>query len=163
MSSHRLAPMSALFAVLTWGLMALPVVFALVPTWVGEPGLALVGAFVALVYPSVWFWWRPGRFDVASDGLTVVFPLRRRHTQRAAILGAERIDWAAFRKRYPRAMRVGAGGLWGGFGWLRSSKGWIEFYISRMDGLVLVEREGQIPLLISPEDPEDFVAALRVG
>ncbi len=160
MRSFPLAPMSALFLWLTVGLMPLPFVFLLAPGGPTEPILRGTGLFVALIYASVWFWWRPSRFEIDADALTAVFPMRRRRTPRAEILRAEVLDMAAFRARWPRAMRVGAGGLWGGFGWLRSSRGWVEFYISRMDRLVLIERRDRIPLLISPADPEAFVQAL---
>ena len=160
MKTFPLATMDALFGGLTLALLVVPAAFLFVP--VGAAAVALRGAAVlmALVYGSVWLWWRPGRFEVDGAGLTAVFPMRRRHTPAANIVRAEVLDMAAFRVRYPRAMRVGAGGLWGGFGWLWSRSGWIEFYISRLDNLVLIERRGQLPLLISPADPAGFVAAL---
>ena len=55
--------------------------------------------------------------------------------------------------------RVGVGGLWGGFGWLWSPNGWLEFYISRLDKHVLLHRANGLPVLLTPEDPDTFVAA----
>ncbi len=160
MRTHALAPQSPLFLGLTVALIVLPAGFFLAPAWGLEPLLRGVGAFVVLVSASVWFWWRPGRFELDDGALHAVFPLRRRSTRLADVVRAEVLDWRAFQGRYPRAMRVGAGGLWGGFGWLWTKNGWVEFYISRLDGLVLVERRGTIPLLISPVDPEGLAAAL---
>lgn len=48
-------------------------------------------------------------------------------------------------------MRIGIGGLWGGFGWLWPGRGLVNFYVSRSDGLVLIERMSARPLLITPE------------
>jgi len=58
-------------------------------------------------------------------------------------------------------MRIGVGGLWGGFGWLYTSKGLLDFYASRTDRLVLVRLRARRPLLVTPETEERFVAALR--
>jgi hypothetical protein len=162
MKTFRIAPMSALFVLLFVPLMAMPILFLMVDAGPATLVMQGTGGFVLAIYGSVWAWWRPTRFDVDRSGLTAVFPTRRRHTPRAEIVSAELLDMGGFRRQYPRAMRVGAGGLGGGFGWLWSKNGWIEFYISRMDGLVLIQRRGRMPLLISPRDPEGFVAALDV-
>jgi hypothetical protein len=59
------------------------------------------------------------------------------------------------------AARVGVGGLWGGFGWLWTSRrGLIDMYVSRGDGLLMVERLAGRPLLITPEHPDEFSRAL---
>lgn len=52
-------------------------------------------------------------------------------------------------------------GLWGGFGWLgMSRRGFVDVYVSRTNGIVLVERRTGRDLLITPERPGEFVAAL---
>jgi hypothetical protein len=58
-------------------------------------------------------------------------------------------------------MRIGAGGLWGGFGWLYTRKGLLDLYVSRTDRFVLVRRRIGRPLLLTPERDEAFVDALR--
>jgi hypothetical protein len=61
-----------------------------------------------------------------------------------------------------RRTRIGVGGLWGGFGWLWTTRrGLVEFYVSRADGMVLIERRGARPLLITPADPEKLLRALQ--
>jgi hypothetical protein len=51
--------------------------------------------------------------------------------------------------------------MWGGFGWLWTRKrGIVQMYISRTDRFVWIERAGERPWLITPERPEEFVAAL---
>jgi hypothetical protein len=58
-------------------------------------------------------------------------------------------------------MRIGAGGLWGGFGWLYTRKGLLDLYVSRTDRFVLVRLRTGRPLLITPDADERFVAAFR--
>jgi len=152
--------MSGLFLSLTVFLWALPVAFFAGQYWVPVPLMAPTGCFLVLIYASVWLWWRPSRFEISPEGLTVVFPLRRKRTPMNTIGAVERIDPDELKRRYGQLYRVGAGGLWGGFGWLWRPGVWVEFYISRMDGWVLVERKGLTPLLITPERAEELVALL---
>jgi hypothetical protein len=58
-------------------------------------------------------------------------------------------------------MRIGAGGRWGGFGWLYTPKGLLGLYVSRTDRVVLVRLRTGRPLLVTPENDDGFVAALR--
>jgi hypothetical protein len=61
-------------------------------------------------------------------------------------------------------VRVGAGGIWGGFGWLWTKRqGLVQMYISRTEGFVWIERAGARPWLLTPEQPEEFVRALSRG
>ncbi|MBI3924532.1 MAG: hypothetical protein HY319_03245 [Armatimonadetes bacterium] len=113
-----------------------------------------------VLYAAVYLAWRPSRFEISPAELCIRFPIRRRTVPRGSIRTAEPIDSKQFRERFGRAVRVGVGGLWGGFGWLWTSKGWVEFYVSRTDAFVLLEREGMIPLLITPERPEEFAREL---
>ena len=73
-----------------------------------------------------------------------------------------RLSRKEFKARFGLSARIGAGGLWGGFGWLWTSKGGIlDFFISRTDDFVLVERREQRPLLVTPSEPDEFVRELR--
>jgi hypothetical protein len=162
MTAFRIAPMAPFIRWLTWGLCALPVAFVVA----GVSGQSLapmlgVGLFLCLLYAAVWVWWRPSRFELSEDGLALVFPGRRRLVPASQIAAVQAVTSAQLRERFGVLLRVGAGGLWGGFGWLWSRRGWLEFYVSTLSGYVLVERRGRMPLLISPEHPARFVAALR--
>jgi hypothetical protein len=155
-----LAPMAPAIRWLTRALLALPAGFALAAiAW--QTVLWLPAVLLVVMYTSVWIWWRPVRFEVGPDGLTLVFPARRRFVPTAQIAGAECVSAARLRERFGTQLRVGAGGLWGGFGWLWSRRGWTEFYVSTLDDFVLIERRGRIPLLISPQRPERMAAAVR--
>ena len=160
--AFRLAPMAPLIRALTWLLWALPVGFAVAA--VASPrglGLLWLALLLLLLYGAVWVWWRPSRFEVSSLGVTLVFPGRRRTIPVLDIVAANVLTRQAFRDQFGRAVRVGVGGLWGGFGWLRTGGGWVEFYVSSLDRYVLIRRQRHLPLLISPEHPEQMVAALQ--
>jgi hypothetical protein len=90
-------------------------------------------------------------------------PLAARDRRIAAgdIAGAEVLSREAFRRDFGWGMRIGAGGLWGGFGWLYTRKGLLDQYVSRTDRLVVVRLRAGRPLLLTPERDEGFVDALR--
>jgi hypothetical protein len=74
------------------------------------------------------------------------------------VTSARTITAQEFRREYGYGMRIGAGGLWGGFGLLKTGKTTFSMWISRTDRFVIVELKDARPLLITPEDPERFVA-----
>jgi hypothetical protein len=158
----ELAPMSSLIRGLTLGLLALPFVVLAAAWAAGTPApAALVVAPLLLLYAAVWLWWRPTRFVLSEHGLEIVFPARRKQVARAELGAGRIVSAAAFRAEFGFAVRIGVGGLWGGFGWLWTRRrGMVEFYVSRTDGLLLLERRGGRPLLITPVRPEALAAAL---
>jgi hypothetical protein len=158
--SFRLAPMSALIRNLTLVLLALPVAF-LVPPAFGWRFFAQPALFLIAMYSWVWLRFRPTRFVVRPDGLQVVWPLRRREIPRREIAAVRIVDARELKGEIGWGMRVGAGGLWGGFGWLWTKRrGIVQMYVSRTDRFVWIERAGGRPWLITPDQPEAFVRAL---
>ena len=159
-----LAPMNAPLRVTTWISLPLPLVF-LVLGFAGagpDPRIqfAMFG-FVLAVYASIWFLFRPTCFELTHDELHIVWPLRTRVIPRRGVTGARVVSGADFRREAGVGMRIGAGGLWGGFGLLKTSKGpTYSMWVSRTDPLVIVTLDGARPLLLTPEDPERFIAAL---
>ncbi len=146
--------------VLTLVLLAVPVVFlggaTLGTRLLMPPALPVVG-----IYVWVWLRFRPTRFVLRPDALEIVWPLKRRRIRRDAISSARLVDTAELRREAGWGMRVGAGGLWGGFGWLWTRRrGIVQMYVSRTDGLVWMEVAGGRPWLITPENPDAFVRAL---
>ena len=113
------------------------------------------------LYASVWLFWRPTAFEVDRSGLRIVWPLRARTIPAREVAEAVVLSREAFRREFGWGMRIGAGGLWGGFGWLYTSKGLLGLYVSRTDRFVLVRLRTGRPLLVTPEGDERFVAALR--
>jgi hypothetical protein len=159
-----LAPMSPAIRWLTLALWLLP---ALLAVWAAASRSRLAWApCVALVflYAGVWLACRPSSFEVSASSLDIVFPIWTRSLPASSLRGARLTSSAAFRQDFGWALRIGVGGLWGGFGWLWTSRrGLVEFYVSRVDGLLLVEREAGKPLLITPGDPEGMRRALGSG
>ncbi len=157
-----IAPMRTLFKALLVPLLLLPVGFLVTDAGPASVVLTPTGWFIVAIYAGIWLFARPSRFE-ADGGLSIRFPLWTRRVEASDIISAEVLDMDAFRARYPRPLRVGAGGLWGGFGWLTTKNGWVEFYISRFDGLVLIQRKNAMPLLISPADARALVDSLRTS
>lgn len=117
--------------------------------------------FLVVIYSWIWLWFRPGRFVVSDDTLTIVWPVRTREIIRSEITAAALMTRSELRNKVGWGIRVGAGGVWGGFGWLYTQKrGFMRMYISRVDRYVWFETEGQ-PWIITPERPEEFLRALR--
>jgi len=158
--------MSGLILGLTVVLLAIPVVFialSLLVPWprAAESLFGIIGVLLVVLYAAVWLLWRPTAFEIGPRHLALVFPLRRREISRDDVVAATALELGHFRERYGWALRVGVGGLWGGFGWLWTSRrGFVEMYVSRTNGIVLVERGRGRDLLITPERPSEFVAAL---
>lgn len=156
--------MSWLIAGLTYPLLALPVVFAALAAAGSGPAASVLGltaVFVALIYAFIWTFMRPTRLVLTDRELRVEFPLRVRRYDRRTLTGARALTSRELRAEAGWAMRIGAGGLWGGFGALATQRrGTLDMYITRHDRFVLVER-GPLPgLLLSPDPEERFVAML---
>jgi hypothetical protein len=158
--TFRLAPMSPVILVLTIVLWLIPVVF-LLPVARGSWVLVPAAAFVLAIYAWIWLRFRPTLFVTTPDALEVVWPLKRASVPRHTITGLRTMTARELRDEVGFGMRVGAGGLWGGFGWLWTTRrGVVQMYVSRTDGFVWIERGRERPWLITPERPQDFIRAL---
>ncbi|MDB4997849.1 MAG: hypothetical protein JWM74_5281 [Myxococcaceae bacterium] len=157
--------MSFALGALTWMCFAVPVsLLYLAAVTTEEPARAAVVttfAFVSLVYASVYFVFRPTRFEVDDTGLRILWPIRARRVARTNIAEARRLSSAAFRKEYGYGLRIGAGGLWGGFGLLRTKRATFSMWVSRTDDFVIVRLNDGRPLLLTPEEPAAFVEAVQ--
>lgn len=159
-TTFRLAPMSVVIWLLTLAILAVPAVLFCTAINEGHP-LAVPALCVVSLYVWIWLRFRPTRFVVHPDRLEVRWPLKRRDLSRKDIAEVRLIDKQALRSATGWRARVGAGGLWGGFGWLWTQRrGLVQMYISRTDGFVWIERVGDRPWLITPERPAAFVQAL---
>jgi len=158
--SFRLARMSPLLLILTLGLLGLPVAFLTIAMF-GKGLFAIPALLIVGTYSWVWLRFRPTVFVVRPGVLEVVWPLKRREIRSNDISDVRLIDRRELRDNVGWCMRVGAGGLWGGFGWLWTQRrGVVQIYVSRTDRFVWIERVGDRPWLITPERPEAFVRAL---
>lgn len=156
-----LAPMGPLIRGITIVVLALPVGLALVATASGARPLGGVALVVAALYGWVWTRFRPTAFVVHPHALEVVWPLKRVEIGRHEIVAVRLIDRTELEREVGWGLRVGAGGLWGAFGWLWTARrGIVQMYVSRLDGFVWIERRAERPWLITPDDPDAFVRAL---
>lgn len=167
---HRPAPMDGLIRALTGFLLALPPLLFLVGvTGLAGPARAVlepVALGLAGLYLAVWLFLRPTAFECRVHGLRLVWPMRSRSIPWHDVARVEILDAPALRARLGSSLRIGAGGLWGGFGLLwTSTEGLVDMYVTRQDGLALITLRGSRPLLVSPEFPEGFRRALlgRLG
>jgi hypothetical protein len=146
--------------VLTLIVAALPAVF-LIGGMMGARVLWVPALLLILTYAWVWTRFRPTAFVVHARALEVIWPLKRRQVSREEITAVRLVAREELRRQVGWGMRVGAGGLWGGFGWLWTSRrGIVQMYVSRLDRFVWIERGGERPWLITPERSEAFVSAL---
>lgn len=153
MSSFRIAPMSTTIQIITIALLVLPVLLILGVVF-GMGSLIIPAILLLAIYSWIWLRLRPTQFVVHQNALEVIWPLKRQEIPRNSISGVRIIDG----RDLGWCMRIGAGGLWGGFGWLWTRRrGVVQMYISRKDNLVLIERTSGRSWLISPERPQEFV------
>ncbi len=159
----RLAPMSALIRGLTIVLLCLPVAMAVMAVLRGVT-LLLPVVLLVVIYAWVWFHLRPRKFVVDGTDLHVVWPTRRRAIPRREISSVRTLGREELKREIGWGMRVGAGGLWGGFGWLWTGRrGLIHMYVSRTDRFVWIECGARRPWLITPERAEEFVRLLSAA
>ena len=159
--TFALAKMCRVLLWLTLFLWALPVGFVLGAV-AGFRVLALPAILLLLIYGWTWTRFRPTRFVIRPESLEVIWPLKQRGIPRSSIASVRLVDREELRGLIGWAARIGAGGLWGGFGWLWTQrKGIVQMYVSRLDQFVWIERGRERPWLITPADPESFIAALN--
>lgn len=157
---YALAPMCRQITAMTYFVLVLPLVFGTIGARLGWPhSIAPLGLCVVFLMACfvVWAWFRPKHFVVDHDFLTIQWQLRKKVWKRSDVLRAKVITNSDFGKEYGWGMRIGAGGLWGGFGLLKTSRCIFQMYISRTDEFVLIHFRNERPLLITPEKPQHFI------
>ena len=159
-TTFRLAPLSPVLLIVTLVLLALPIAF-FVAVLSGASLHPAPGLLVVAVYVWIWLRFRPVRFVVREQSLDVVWPLKCRTITRDSIVSVQLLDRERLKEEIGWGLRMGAGGLGGGFGWLWTRRrGIVQMYVSRTDGFVWIERKQGRPWLITPDHPEAFVRAL---
>ena len=158
--SFRIAPMDPPILTVTTLLLALPLALFLGALFAGR-FLSILALIVVGIYAWVWLRFRPRRLVVHEGSLEVIWPMKRRTIPRADISIVRLLEREELKKEIGSSLRVGAGGLWGGFGWLWTKRrGIVQLYVSRTDCFVWIERKSGRPWLVTPEQPENFVRAL---
>jgi hypothetical protein len=145
------------------------IILLLLPVGIGlwalishDPGAGRIALLLMALYGVTWFCCRPSGFIVSHDELEIVFPAWQRRIPIRTISRVRLISKETFHREFGQALRIGVGGLWGGFGWLwTSQRGLIEFYISRSDPLVCIDRSTGNSLLITPDQANQFVETVQ--
>ncbi|HBI13948.1 MAG TPA: hypothetical protein DDY20_00215 [Desulfobulbaceae bacterium] len=157
-----LSGMSRDIRILTMICLAIPVGMAM-GAFLGVRALILPAILCVPIYGWVWLLFRPSMFVIHPDVIEIIWPLKRRTIARGSIVAARLLSAKELKRELGWCLRVGAGGLWGGFGWLWTQRrGIVQMYLSRTDNLVWLERGSERPWLISPDRPEEFIRALTV-
>ena len=151
--------MSWLVGGVTGILLFIPISFVIAGAWGTQP-LLVVGLLVALLYGLVAVAFRPKGFLVSDSDLAIQWPVRQMVYPVSTLTSAEVLTASDFYQQFRWTVRVGAGGLFGTFGWLWTAQGWVTTYASRHDTFVLVRRAKGSPLLITPDRAEEFVSIL---
>ena len=156
--SLKRAPMSPLIKGLTIALWLLPLFFGTLTLEEREWVMLIIFLILITLYGAVWLWCRPSRFVVSDNYIEIVFPGWRRPIPMQDVSGVRIISKETFGIEFGWAVRIGVGGLWGGFGWLWTYRGgFLEFYISQLDEFVLISRLKGNSLLITPVNPYQLV------
>jgi hypothetical protein len=139
---------------LFWAVTAVCVAVLLLPAFGGRIDMA---AGIALILTLMAGWFRPIAYEVDSEGLRIIYPMRWRRIVRQKIVKAWRLDY----RTLSPMIRVGVGGFLGIFGmFYRPGKGWVDVSVTSARDLVLLERQDSCPLLLSPQDPAAFLRSL---
>lgn len=163
-SVYRTAPMSGSIKVITYIMEAVPFLLVYFGFAQHNPGLFIVAIFFILLIAGVWLWMRPTQYAVDSRALTIIWPLRKDIVPRSGISRVRILDKIQAKKELGFALRIGVGGLFGGFGllWTRR-RGLIRFYITRLDDFILIDRRNGRPLLITVDNPRGMLKELGTG
>ncbi len=161
--TYRLAPMSPEILVLTIVLLSLPLVFLALAAFWAMPLLLAPALFILVIYAWIWLLARPTAFVVQPRAIEITWPLKRQEIPRSDIQAVRIIDRQTLRREAGWGMRVGAGGLFGAFGYLWTTRrGLVRMFVSRTDRFVWIERRSERPWLITPDQPDAFVRALSI-
>lgn len=158
-SADRYYPVAAM----SGGIFALTSVLLLIPVLMLFWGPPAIAGILIILFGYVWFWLRPSGFKITDDDLVIVWPLRKKVISRRVIRDVQAKTKTVFRDQYGMGIRIGAGGLWGGFGYLWTKKEMLEMYITSTEHLVVLEIEDGRNVLISPDDENRFVTDLRAS
>lgn len=123
---YRLAPMSRSLAIMTVVLWGIPLVFAVIAVTTDFlPAMIFMIAmtvFIAGIYCWTWIRFRPSEFVLGDGAMEVIWPAKRRQVPYVGMHSAKIITRRELKDLVGFGMRVGAGGLWGAFGWLWTTK-----------------------------------------
>jgi len=123
----------------------------------GVPSLIYVPTALGLIYFGVLLY-SPRKYSITENAFVVHRFIGNYSIPKASIRSVEILQ-----KGVPFAMRTfGVGGLFGYFGtFYNADMGNMQWYITRRDKTVLIKTSSGKKIVVSPDDAEQFVAALQ--
>lgn len=120
------------------------------------PNCITVG--LLLIYFFV-FAFRPVRYTLTNEKLIVIRPLLNVEISRAEIRSVEQVD----KEKLKQSFRTfGVGGLFGYFGKFANTRlGSMTWYATRRDKAVLITTIHNKKIVVTPDNPEEFVANFK--
>lgn len=134
---------------------SLPFIFIIIAFTTGEREI-LFGFVIVLGIIGVCYLFAPQHYEVDDSGLLIW-----RYGPKIFIPKEKILDVRPVTLKF--AIRTfGTGGLFGSYGWFYASNiGKFRAYITRSDRHVLLELAGEAPLLVSPDDPDEFLKNIQ--
>ena len=120
-----------------------------------QKGLDLIPISLTLIL-LIAYLFRPNNYSVDEDKLLIHRMIKDVEIKRDNIKYVEIID----ESKVKNSIRTfGSGGFFGSFGkFWNSTLGSMTWYVTRKNNFVLVETNDQKKIILTPDNPEDFVA-----
>ena len=118
-------------------------------------------SFVSIPFISaiVVYFFRPNNYSVSPDKLLIHRIINNVEIERNNIQSVQEID----ESQVKNSLRTfGVGGFFGNFGTFWNGKlGKMTWYVTRKNNFVLVETKDQKKIILTPDEPEQFVASFN--
>jgi len=133
-------------------------VFFLIPN--GERNITDSIVFLLpIILSIVVYFFRPNNYSVSQDKLLIHRIINNVEIERNNIQSVQEIDESQMKN----SLRTfGVGGFFGNFGAFWNGKlGKMTWYVTRKNNFVLVETKDQKKIILTPDEPEQFVASFN--
>ena len=132
-------------------------IFFLIPD--GERNTTDLMVFLPIILCMVVYLFRPNNYSVYSDKLLIHRMINNVEIDRNNIQSVQEID----ESQVKNSLRTfGVGGFFGNFGTFWNGKlGKMTWYVTRKNNFVLVETKDQKKIILTPDEPEQFVASFN--
>ena len=125
----------------------------------GKNGVIFTSITLSLIY-FIAYGFSPGNYLVSKNEIIINRLFFKVHIPLKSIMHAEILD----KKKIAWSLRTfGVGGLFGYFGkFLNYSQGSMTWYATRRDKVVLIQTVQNKKIILTPDDPELFLDALKL-
>ena len=132
-------------------------IFFLIPD--GERNTTDLMVFLPIILCMVVYLFRPNNYSVYSDKLLIHRMINNVEIDRNNIQSVQEID----ESQVKNSLRTfGVGGFFGNFGTFWNGKlGKMTWYVTRKNNFVLVETKDQKKIILTPDEPKQFVASFN--